>query len=158
MAYNRLSLEEKLTSKAEWRDGCLVFTGQRDRKGYGILRLDGKLQRAHRLMYELTHGKISTGGVVRHTCDQPSCINPAHLVIGSQADNVRDMFERNRQNKAQGEACGQSKLTPSQVIEIRQSYIKGKYGGGAGALAKRFGVSKPSVQAILRGDTWRHLP
>ena len=123
MAFNRLSLEEKLLSKAK-RDesGCLVFVGQKDARGYGRLRLDGRHQRAHRLMYELHHGPIPQGYVVRHRCDNPSCIAIEHLEIGAQLDNVRDMWTRGRARKNLGETNGRAKLTETQVRDIRARY------------------------------------
>lgn len=157
MAYNNLSLEQKLLTKTVKVGECLIWTGQKCPKGYGRLLLDDRLQRAHRIMYSIRKGPIPKGAVVRHSCDNPSCINPAHLSIGTQLDNVRDMFARGRENKARGERAGQAKLTAEQVREIRSAYVSGVYRKGAGALARKYGVSKPAIQAILNGESWRHV-
>ncbi len=93
--------------------------------------------------------------MIRHRCDNPSCINHEHLEVGSQLDNVRDMLERGRANKAKGETNGRAKLTAEQVAEIRNSYVPRKYGHGSHALAKKYGVSKPTIRAILNGEAWK---
>jgi hypothetical protein len=155
MAYNKLTLEEKLLTKAAWQGECLIWFGQKCPKGYGRLRLEGKMQRAHRLMYQIKHGPIADGQVVRHSCDTPSCINPNHLSLGTQADNVHDMCDRGRTNRPKGEQHPKAKLTDSQVAEIRRRYVPGAYGKGAHCLAKEFGVSKQGIQAILSGKSRR---
>lgn len=153
MAYNKLSLEEKLLSKAAWHGECLIWFGQKCPKGYGRLRLEGKMQRAHRLMYQLRNGPIADGQVIRHSCDNPACVNPDHLCLGTQLENVRDMFVRGRANKLNGESHPNAKLTDLQVAEIRRRYVPGVYGKGAHVLAKEFGVSKPTIQAIVSGES-----
>lgn len=155
MAYNKLTLEEKLLTKAAWQGECLIWFGQKCPKGYGRLRLEGKMQRAHRLMYQLEHGPIADGQVVRHSCDTPACINPNHLSLGTQADNVHDMCDRGRTNRPKGGQHPKAKLTDGQVAEIRRRYVPGVYGKGAHCLAKEFGVSKQGVQAILSGKSRR---
>jgi predicted DNA binding protein len=95
--------------------------------------------------------------VIRHRCDTPSCVEASHLEVGSQLENVRDMLERGRANKARGANNSKSKLTEEQVMEIRASYHARVYGKGAHSMAKRFGVSKQAIQAILSGETWAHL-
>jgi hypothetical protein len=153
MANNTLTLAEKLLTKTVEQGACLVWIGMKSDKGYGLLKLNGKTQRAHRLMYQLHFGSIPDGLVVRHSCDNPSCVNIAHLHLGTQLDNVKDMFERHRANKVKGERHPKSKLTDEQVAEIRRRYIPGVYGNGSHALAKEFGVSKTSIRAILSGKS-----
>ena len=155
MAYNSLSLAEKLNQKTVRQGECLVWTGQKDRRGYGFLRLDGRLKRAHRLAYELHIGPIPKGAVLRHSCDNPACIEVAHLQPGTQLQNVADMFSRGRANKATGAKHPKAKLTEEQVAEIRRRYVPRSYGRGPASLAKEFGVSKQAIQAILKGKTWR---
>jgi hypothetical protein len=75
--------------------GCLLWEGARGGNGYGYVRLDGRTVAVHRLVVALD-GRDPTGQVVRHTCDNPACVNPEHLVLGSQADNVADMMQRGR--------------------------------------------------------------
>lgn len=159
MAYNKLSLAEKIATKTrpDPESDCLLWIGQVNRHGYGLLRLDGRHQRAHRLAYELANGPIPPGLVIRHRCDNTSCVEVAHLELGAQIDNVRDMLERGRANKARGVKNPKAKLTEEQAREIRGSYQPHMHGKGAHCLAKQFGVSKPTIRAILNGETWAHL-
>lgn len=84
---------EKLTRKDA--DGCWRFTGEL-RHGYGYIRNEGARRRAHRIAYELAHGPIPEGLVVKHSCDNRSCVNPEHLSVGTTAENNREIVERGR--------------------------------------------------------------
>lgn len=75
-------------------NGCLLWQGGADSKGYGMLAVNGKPKYIHRLVYEHTYGCLKAGEVVRHTCDTPRCCEPSHLLKGSKGDNIRDAFER----------------------------------------------------------------
>lgn len=153
MAYNQMSLAEKLSTKAKTsaHGDCLEWFGMKNVRGYGVLKLGGRNQRAHRLTYELHVGAIPAGLVIRHTCDNPACINPAHLIPGTQAQNIADMYQRDRQNRPKGEHASKAKLTAEQVAEARSRYVPGKRGSGAHVLAKEYGISKTSMRAILAG-------
>ena len=156
MAYNKLSIEERLLVKAEWKGECLVWFGNKDPNGYGRIRYGGCANYpAHRLMYELKHGPIPDGLVLRHSCDNPSCINDMHLTPGTQKQNVADMFERGRANRATGENHGRAKLTREQVEAIRRRYVPGKRGFGTRSLAKEFGVAQSTLRAIVSGEHWK---
>ena len=93
--------------------------------------------------------------MLRHKCDNPSCIAIAHLEPGTQRDNVHDMLKRGRAKPSAGEGHCSAKLTADQVREIRRRYVPGVYGKGPHVLAKEFGVSKQSIQSLLKGKTWR---
>lgn len=155
MAYNKLSLAEKISTKVAKDGDCLIWQGQKDKRGYGRLRLDGRLQKAHRLAFELQNGPIADGMVILHSCDRPSCVNPNHLSAGTQLDNILDMHSKGRGNPPTGSRNAKTKLTSQQVAEARSRYIPGKYGHGAHVLAKQYGISKPAMQAILSGKTHR---
>lgn len=129
--------------------GCIRFTGHLDGEGYGRIMVNRVKYRAHRLAYELAKGLIPDGCVVRHKCDNPSCINPSHLEVGTQADNIKDKVTRGRQ--ALGCFIGSSKLTEESVRDIRSSDLK------VSLLAERYGVSTVSIRNILRRKTWRHV-
>jgi hypothetical protein len=87
---------ERFWSKVSKSDGCWLWIAYRDEKGYGAFGFKGKVQRAHRVAYELALGPIAPGMHVLHSCDNPSCVNPSHLRLGTHADNMRDRIERGR--------------------------------------------------------------
>lgn len=87
---------DRFWSKVDKSGSCWCWTAYRKPTGYGVFKYNGKLHRAHRFALEVTHGEIPEGLVVRHKCDNPSCCNPEHLEIGTQADNMRDRTERGR--------------------------------------------------------------
>lgn len=143
-------------------DECWPWTRGKTESGYGAVSLDlgsGRRQYgAHVLVAYLRGGSLPGRGlVVRHVCDNPICCNPAHLVVGTQAENVRDMVVRGRmhRNHARGEALPFARLTEEQVREIRASYVPHKVGHRR--LAKRFGVGKTTIEWVLKGGTWRHV-
>jgi hypothetical protein len=121
------------------------------RAGYGQLQVGKKKTNAHRASYEAFTGEIIPEGmVIRHTCDNPSCINPDHLVIGTMADNMADREARGRRD-VKGEQIGTSKLTERDVLAIRASTL------ASGLLAKKYGVHSTNIWAIRAGKSWRHL-
>lgn len=77
-------------------NGCWVYTGRKDRDGYGRFDVGGKIVGAHRYMLEISGIQVPTNKVVCHKCDNPSCVNPAHLFVGTQRDNVLDMYSKGR--------------------------------------------------------------
>jgi hypothetical protein len=90
---------------------CWHFTGWLDKDGYGVLIAHRRHQRAHRVAWALTHGPIPDGLLVLHTCDRPGCCNPRHLYLGTQADNMADMIDRDRRrSRAQRRAAGAGQL------------------------------------------------
>jgi len=131
----------------EWR-GMRVF-------GYGKIRFGGADEptlMAHRVAFERWNRPLEGEEIVRHTCDNPPCINPAHLLPGCHADNVADKVLRDRSSK--GEEHGRAKLNASQVIQIRQRVQMGEQQKD---LALEFGVTKSTVSLIVLGKKWRHL-
>lgn len=152
MAFNKLPLEQKLLTKASPQGDCLIWTGHKCPKGYGLLKLHGKQQRAHRLMYELHRGEIPDGAVIMHSCDNPACINIAHLSAGTQADNVRDMHNKGRARYLAGESHPNSKFTTRQIEEIRHRYKPKHRKDGSSAMAREFCVHRKTIAAIVQGD------
>jgi hypothetical protein len=154
MAFNKLSLLEKLLTKAEWAGECLIWTGQKCTKGYGRLRLNGKLQRAHRLMYELHCKEIPAGSVIMHSCDNPACINIAHLSAGTQLENIRDMRSKGRAVFNRGADNHMSKISAVQVEEIRLRYKPKCRKDGACAIAREFNVHRTTIEAVIHMKSW----
>src|ERR1700756_1280789 len=133
MAFNKLSLQDKLLTKTKQVGECLIWTGQTDDRGYGRIKIAGKNRRAHIVHFELHNGPVPEGKVLMHSCDTPACIHLGHLSPGTQLENVRDMLAKGRANKCKGENHPKAKLTAQQIVEIRQRYVPGKYGFGAHA-------------------------
>jgi hypothetical protein len=139
-------------------DECVVWpfstnggTGGR----YPQIGIDGKTVGVTRYVFERITGKpLATREVIRHSCDQPRCVNPWHFEVGSQADNMRDMVERKR--SAAGERNGSARLTAAEVREIRQLATDHslRY-GDVSFIARGYGVSPRTVMLILTGETWK---
>lgn len=126
------------------------------RGGYGQFYANGKQQGAHRFSWVLRNGPIPAGMHVLHECDNPSCVNPAHLFLGTVADNMRDRDRkgRNGSHLISGEANANSKLTASKVLSI---VGEARSGSSHRDLAKKYGVSQPAITHILTGKTWRRV-
>lgn len=139
-------------------DDCWLWSGGRMSAGYGQVRARGQASLAHREAYKEIHGVDSADGlVVRHKCDVPLCVNPAHLEVGTHRDNARDKEERGRGGQLRGEAHGRSKLTEADVRAIRASYVFRSREFGQTALALRHGVSHSVISQIVRRERWQHV-
>lgn len=184
-------LREKLKTKYDVdENGCHIYSGGKSDSGHGIVWMQNKRYRAHRLMYELFVEPVPTGHVVRHKCDVPSCVNLDHLELGTQADNLRDMVARGRHWKQQVTHCPEGHpysgenlyvnpsggrqcricvkaagkaskerarrsrgakphLTSAQARAIRDEYSRG--GVTQRVLAEKYGVTQPTVSAVVHG-------
>lgn len=138
---------DRFNSKVKPKGSCLEWQAARFSSGYGQFFADGKNHRAHRWLYEHTHGKLDDGLVVRHTCDNPSCVNIEHLEAGTQRDNINDKLRRGRQ--VRGESHGRALLTRDDVEHIRESTETHR------ELAKRFSVSEGCINNIKLRRTWK---
>lgn len=137
-------------------DACWPWTGFIDPHGYGAVTFAGMLWRAHRLAWCLANGVLEppAGLVVRHfVCDNPPCCNPAHLRVGTNAENTGDMMMKGRQ--ARGSRVGSSVLTEQQVMDLRALSASSF---NAAAMALLYGVSAGSLAEARFGRTWAHLP
>ena len=113
------------------------------------------MESTHRVAWKLANGPIPPRLMVLHSCDVPPCCNPAHLHLGTAADNSREMVERGRIGERRGEHCGNSKLKDTQVFEIRERYEAG--GTTYQKLASEYGVSDNAIQNVVRRLTWSHI-
>lgn len=150
-AYRKQDIAERFWSKVKRTKDCWLWQASFDRKGYGQFGVGDvengvRKERAHRMAWILTRGKIPSGFSLLHQCDTPACVNPKHLRLGTQQENQAEMKERNR--SARGTRNGQSKLTEAQVKAIRKS--KDSYS----ALARRFNVHWQTVARAARRETW----
>lgn len=140
-------------------DACWLWTRYTAPNGYGQVGRDGKLALAHRVAYELGHGQEPGGLLVCHRCDNPPCCNPAHLFLGTHADNMADAKRKGRATGPKGFTNPNTRLTFDQVQEIRRRYRIWPAGRGgtrsnARALAAEFGVCKQYVTELVAGK-WR---
>ena len=140
---------------------CWLWTGTLRPDGYGVIGRQGTrkgLIRAHRLSYCIAANiddAAITHKVVRHACDNPPCVNPEHLLIGTLSDNARDAVARGRNFFLPGSTNDQAKLTEAAVVEIRSKHAAGL--AGYRALAKTYGVDRKVIQRIIKRIDWAHV-
>lgn len=136
-------------------DACWPWTGA-THQGYGWFRLRDESVAASRFAWSLVNGPIPDGLYVCHSCDNRPCCNPAHLWLGTHADNVRDMFAKGRQTQvhAHGEAIACARLSEEDVVAIRARHAAGE---SKRSLGFAYGVHRRTIQDLLRGHTWRHV-
>jgi hypothetical protein len=132
---------------------CVEFQGYRDKQGYGRARKNGKPIRAHVLAYEEAYGIRLPFMIVRHLCNNPSCINPDHLILGTLQDNVADRVRSG--NSARGSHNGRAKLTEAQAQEIREILAVGKM--NFSQIARKYGVDRRVIYQIRKGLNWKHV-
>ncbi len=151
---------ERHVDRSGGPEACHVWTGAKAPGGYGAISVNRRAKRAHRVAWELKHGAIPKGLFVCHRCDNPSCINVAHLFLGSPKDNTRDMLRKGRESSGDDHSTTlQGKqdwavLSAEDVVQIRR---RRRAGEKLEALAQEFRVSMSSLSAAARGDTWKHV-
>ncbi len=134
-------------------NGCLIcISHKKDRNGYPNLTKNGKHYLVHRFIFEQMFGEIQKGLVVRHKCDNPACINPEHLELGTFLDNMNDRIIRGR--TAKGERSGLSKLKENEVIEIKKMIADGKR---ICDISKKFNTTASNVCDIKYSRSWKHI-
>ena len=168
--------EERFWSKVDRTGECWRWTASRTSAGYGKASTDGRLDGAHRIAWRLAYGAIPDGMWVLHHCDNPPCVRPEHLFLGTHRDNMADARAKGRlsptifngtqvrlmsegrarrpESHARGERSGAAKLTEAQVREIRSRVAAG---ASQSAVARDYGVVHQLVNSIVRGRIWRHV-
>lgn len=137
------------------QDDCIIHVGATTLDGYGVVKRQGKVVRAHRWSLSQSLGisiQQMDGLVVMHSCDNRLCVNPSHLSLGTHKENAEDKVKKGRQ--AKGETCGNSRLTDDQVRAIKTMF---GCGVSSASIARAFGVSAMCIGRIRSGKTWRHL-
>ncbi len=132
-------------ARVERTASCWLWTGGTFKYGYGAVSDGGKARRAHRVAWELTHGAIPAGLHVCHQCDNPQCVNPAHLFLGTQQQNMADMVQKGRH------AAARRPWRPW----VLQAFALHADGLNQMAIAAQLGVSQASVSRALAGKTWK---
>ena len=152
--------EERFWEKVEKTEECWTWKAQRSRQGYGRFSPTqrGKIQQmpAHRFSYEITYGPIQDNLLVCHKCDNPPCVRPEHLFLGTQKDNIQDAVIKGRMKgfgKNQPILMPKLKLTIEKVLEIRKLESIER----PSIVAKMFGVSLPTICNIWKRRTWKNV-
>ena len=159
--------DDAFWSKVDRSGECWVWTGYRLKSGYGSLHIRPRRLLAHRYSWELANGPIPAGQYVCHTCDNPPCVRPDHLFLGTSHDNHADMLAKGRgatgdrngsrrkpHRLPHGEAHWATPLTADDVRAIRRRYAAGEYGKD---LAVEYGVGRTAISHIVNRIVWRHV-
>lgn len=151
MKYNFSDLPKRFREKVNKTDSCWLWTASKRSIGYGEYWLDGKKVGAHRFSFAYFNGCINPEINVLHKCDVPACVNPDHLFLGTQKENMVDMMSKGR--AIEGEKRVNAKLTKIQVEEIRRIYVRGvpgyKNDFSQPWIAKKYGISVALVSNII---------
>ena len=153
-------VQRRFNAKVKKAEGaCWNWTGAKNDKGYGTVQVYGFKMYAHRLSLVLVGRDIPQGRkeVVRHTCDNPACVNPDHLQVGTQAENMADMIRKGRQcfpgcGGLNGESNPAATITKETAKAIRDQYSQAE---GYRKLATRFGISKTQAYRIVKSRSWQ---
>ncbi len=147
--------ERLFWARVEKTETCWLWKGGRYRNGYGFLHIRGRSVQAHRYAVLLSGRTIPPGMIALHTCDVPACVNPDHLIVGTQADNNHDRDAKGRTVIARGEAKPNIKLTRDQVYAIRERQAAG--GVTCPRIAADYSVNPSVIYAVVERRTWKHI-
>jgi len=145
--------EDRFWKKVDKSGDCWEWMAGKNKSGYGQFHY-GNLWGAHRFSWLLHNGAIAEGLFVCHVCDNKGCVNPAHLFLGTNQDNLQDASKKGRTARQHGESHGQSKLTEVQVLSIRREYAEGKT---QRQLARKYNVSQQHISGIVTRKKWKYL-
>lgn len=134
---------------------CWLWTGAKDHDQYGRFRVGDEMKAAHRISWELCYGGIPDNFHVLHRCDNPACVNPDHLFLGTHQDNMKDKQNKHRLPQQKGNSNNNAKLTEDQVKEIREKYSDRKT--PLKEIALLYGVTRHTIGDILLGKLWKHI-
>lgn len=134
---------------------CWIWRGASDGQGYGAMRVNSLKRKAHRLAFSFyNQTTIPDGLVVRHTCDTPMCVNPRHLLLGTQKDNVADRKNRGREGRHEGVLNGRAVLTEAHIPGIRRRASEGE---SLREISDEFGLTRQAIWRIVHRRTWLHV-
>jgi hypothetical protein len=153
----------RLPRKAFWEhtktmpSGCIEWQGTKHPQGYGVApKFIGEPDepRAHRKSWVMAHGEIPEGLLVLHKCDNPPCVNPDHLFLGTDLDNAQDMRNKRRNRKPAGADHPMTPFVPEDIMRIREAHL---FGARPIDLARSWGVSDAAIHSIIKRRSWAHL-
>lgn len=144
---------ERFFVKIKKTKGCWHWLAAKDPNGYGQFNYNGVVLPAHKVSYIIHKGEVPKGMVLLHKCDNRYCVNPDHLEIGTQAENMADMVAKGR--SCRGTAHRDAKLCPKRVRKARKMYESGKH--TITAIAEYFGVTRSPMARAIRGESWGHV-
>lgn len=145
-----MSIKDRFMEKVAVQEtGCWLWKAYCMPKGYGLFSIDGANRLAHRISYQLFVGTPDPALDVMHSCDNPGCVNPKHLSLGTRVDNMQDCKKKGRNTP--GEKHGRAKLTEAQAVAIKNAT------GLQRDIGKEFGISQTTVYEIKAGRKWQHL-
>ena len=133
---------------------CWNWHGAKLKGGYGQIKIDGSCVQAHRFSWSIINGPVPTGLVIRHACDNPSCVNPAHLLLGTHKDNVSDKYNRGRNIPQDGSRNNYAVLNDDDVSLIKERLANGEKQKD---IAMTYGVTQSQISNIATGKQWRHI-
>ena len=159
MAPPRIPIEQRFWPKVEKTDGCWIWRGFRQKAGYGVTTVDRRCWLTHRVAWTLCCGPIPDGLGVLHHCDNPPCVRPDHLFLGTNADNMADMNRKGRGviPSLAGSDHPAAKMSETQVLEIRRRYAAREPGFTTYRAAEEFGIHQSTAWAIVTRRLWRNL-
>jgi len=149
-AYRRKTVL-RLYDKISYSGDCWLWKGSLRKDGYGSVVYKGRLSLAHRVSFSVFYSAFNPELDVLHKCDNPACINPLHLYLGTHLDNMRDRKLRNRGNQPKGSKRVNAKLTEDKVVAIKRDTRTHK------AIAFSYGVDETLISQIKRGIIWKHV-
>jgi hypothetical protein len=156
MCEKRQPAERRFWKKVNKTDGCWLWTASKNWAGYGKFWTGEVLTASHRFSFELMHGPITNGRCVLHKCDNPACVRPDHLFLGTHADNIHDMMRKGRRGYTglRGTKNHKAKLTENHVRSIRRHL---EQGSRRSEIAKQLGVNWSTIDRIAKGERWKHV-
>ena len=140
-----------------------MWTAGKNGEGYGCMKINKIMYRAHRVSYEIFTGVIPEDKIVCHECDNRACVSPEHLFLGTFKDNTQDMLSKKRnavgykRPNQLGSDNIKSKLSKSDVLNIRKVYVRGSKDFGSGALSRKYGVTDIAVLNVVKRKVWKHV-
>jgi hypothetical protein len=155
--WSRVNKEGSIPMHCPELGACWEWTAYCATNGYGSFRVRNKTILVHRMSYEIANGKIEKGVLVCHKCDNPCCVNPKHLFLGTHKDNADDMVKKGRGKPPmlKGEKCPAHKLTKNEVIEIRRRYAVGDI--SQARLGAEYNVTGEAIYAIVHFKSWKDI-